>query len=540
MARYRHVIRGESGHGRMSVNKRILFVDDEENILSIAHEYFRQKGYEVVTARNGIEASRVLDTERIDCCFTDINMPEMDGLALAEHIRMKDNTIPVVVMTGYPSIENTIKTLKNGVVDFLIKPVSLNQMELCLQRVLREQHLFAENILLKREIESKERLEALNKELLEKVEELHILNKIMSDFTSISASINVFKKVTDLAQEITHAAETRFYIINETVQKPFEIAAARGQFAFEGSRNSAGQPGKSIVEPSVGSLRSFEKLIMETVSDEIPLLISDNNGARGLSLEIRSLMVVPLKIRDKIFGVLTASACVDDSRFNEKDLYYLSFLTQNAAHAVENLALYENIYENLFATLYAFVRALEARDAYTQRHSNRVTGLSLLIGKNLGVSTEELDILNVAGRLHDIGKIGIRDDILLKPGKLTKEEFEKIKEHPVIGADIVGQLGLWDREREIIRCHHEWFDGSGYPDGLKAEAIPLLSRILFVADTYDAMASDRAYRKRVPEPIIVATIEQGAGTQFDPVVVDLFLKLHAEGKISRTNPEFNA
>ena len=249
---------------------------------------------------------------------------------------------------------------------------------------------------------------------------------------------------------------------------------------------------------------------------------------------------MPLKIRDKIFGVLTDSTRGELPRFNEKDLYFLSFLTQNAAHAVENLALYENIYENLFATLYGFVRALEARDAYTQRHSNRVTGLSLLIGRNLGISTEELDILNVAGRLHDIGKIGIRDAILLKPGRLTEAEFETIKEHPVIGADIVGQLGLWDREREIIRCHHERFDGSGYPDGLRGEAIPLLSRILFVADTYDAMASDRAYRERVPEPRILETIEQGAATQFDPTVVALFLKLYREGKVTRNNREFNA
>jgi putative nucleotidyltransferase with HDIG domain len=371
--------------------------------------------------------------------------------------------------------------------------------------------------------------------LLEKVEELHILNKIMSDFTTISTSMNVFKRVTDLALELSHAGETRFYVINEAVQKPFEIAAARG--SFEGHTQAAGDV---AIESSPGAMRTFEKLIMETFSDEIPLLISDNSGARGLSLEIRSLMVVPLKIRDKIFGVLTASSREDGPRFNEKDLYYLSFLTQNAAHAVENLALYENIYENLFATLYAFVRALEARDAYTQRHSNRVTGLSLLIGRKLGISTEELDILNVAGRLHDIGKIGIRDEILLKPGRLTEEEFETIKKHPVIGADIVGQLGLWDREQEIIRCHHERFDGSGYPDGLRAEAIPLLSRILFVADTYDAMASDRAYRKRVPEPRILETIERGAGTQFDPTVVALFLTLHREGKVTLKHHELNA
>ena len=153
----------------MKDGKKILFVDDEDNILSIANEYFNKKGYTVVTAKNGRQAAKILESERIDCCFTDINMPEMDGLELAEHIRMKDNTIPVVVMTGYPSMENTIKTLKNGVVDFLIKPVSLNQMELCLQRVLREQQLFVENILLKKEVESKDRLEKLNRELLDKV-----------------------------------------------------------------------------------------------------------------------------------------------------------------------------------------------------------------------------------------------------------------------------------------------------------------------------------------------------------------------------------
>jgi len=104
----------------------------------------------------------------------------------------------------------------------------------------------------------------------------------------------------------------------------------------------------------------------------------------------------------------------------------------------------------------------------------------------LGCSSEELDILNFAGHLHDIGKIGIRDDILLKPGRLTAEEFEKIKEHPVIGANIVEQLGFWDRERQIIKCHHERFDGAGYPEGLKGENIPFLARILSVADVYDA------------------------------------------------------
>ena len=272
---------------------------------------------------------------------------------------------------------------------------------------------------------------------------------------------------------------------------------------------------------------------MEVVSDQIPLLISQNSASNGLPAEIKSAMIVPLKIRNKVFGVLTAIVHQGAKRFSEKDLYYLSFLAQSAAQAIENLALYENIYENLFATLYAFVKAVEARDLYTRQHSSRVTGLSIVLGKQLGCSKEELDVLNFAGHLHDIGKIGIRDDILLKPGKLTEAEFEKIKDHPVIGANILEQLGLWERERQIIRSHHERFDGTGYPDGIKQDDIPFLARILSVADVYDAMASDRAYRKKMEDEVILKIINEGKGSQFDPDVVAAFNQAYANGKITR-------
>jgi len=232
--------------------------------------------------------------------------------------------------------------------------------------------------------------------------------------------------------------------------------------------------------------------------------------------------------------VLTAEIEGGRRSFTEKDLFYLSFTTRSAGGAIETLALYENLYENLFATLYGFVKALEARDLYTRQHSTRVTEISLTLGRELQCRAEELNILNFAGPLHDIGKIGIRDDILLKPGRLTAEEFEKIKEHPVIGANMLTQLGLWEHERQIIRCHHERFDGAGYPDGLREDEIPFLARILSVADAYDAMASDRAYRQRMAEDIILEVIAEGAGSQFDPRVVDAFRKAYAEGKITRS------
>jgi putative nucleotidyltransferase with HDIG domain len=276
---------------------------------------------------------------------------------------------------------------------------------------------------------------------------------------------------------------------------------------------------------------SLEKLVVEIVEDSIPLLITDcSGGKRGLPEWIISAMVVPLKIRDKVFGVVTAFVEEGLYRFNEKDLYYLSFMAQKAADTAENIALYETISENLFSTLRAFVKAVEARDAYTKEHSNRVAEMAVAIGREMGCSEEELNLLNFAGRLHDIGKIGIRDNILLKPGRLTDEEFEIIKEHPAIGAMIVSQLGLWDRETQIIRHHHERFDGSGYPDKLKGIAIPFLARIMSVADAYDAMASDRAYRKKLDLEKVMSIIKEGSGAQFDPRVVGAFVRLVEEGR----------
>jgi putative nucleotidyltransferase with HDIG domain len=515
----------------------LLFVDDEESILEVASEYFNAKGYHILTAENGRLATEIIARQKIDCCFTDINMPEMDGLELAEHIRMVDNTIPVIIMTGYPSLDNTIRTLKNGVVDFLIKPVNLNQLEICVKRVLRERKLFIKNIFLTEEVEGKQRIEKLNRELTYKVDELNTLNRIMTDFTLIGSSFDLFKRVVDLSTELTHADEAGFYVINEAIQRPVQVARSvaggNGHAPMQATRSTAA--GEA---PFAGGL-DINQLIIDNCQDDKPLLIHENRHVQGLPDAIRSLMLVPLNIRKKVFGVLAVAVLDGEVRFSEKDLYYVSFMTNKAAYAIENIALYENIYENLLATLYAFVGAIEARDPYTEQHSNRVTRIAMALCQAMGGSREEQDILNVAGQLHDIGKIGIRDDILLKPGRLTDEEFRIIKEHPVIGANIVERLGLWDREKNIIRCHHERFDGKGYPDGLAGETIPMLARILSVADVYDAIASDRAYRKRMEETQILQIMYDGSGSQFDAGVIDTFRSLYDQGvlkAIVQTNP----
>ena len=154
------------------------------------------------------------------------------------------------------------------------------------------------------------------------------------------------------------------------------------------------------------------------------------------------------------------------------------------------------------------------------------------IAKAYGCSQDEIAKLNVSGNLHDIGKIGIPDTILLKPGRLTDEEYKIIKKHPVIGSNIIGHFGMWTDEQSIIRHHHERFDGKGYPDGLKGEEIPLLSRILSVADVYDALTTDRSYRRKMSDHVAVKIIRENAGSQFDPKVVNIFLKIHAAGRLN--------
>jgi putative nucleotidyltransferase with HDIG domain len=500
----------------------LLFVDDEESIIEIADTYFSSRGYHVLTANNGREAVELIDRHHVDCCLTDINMPEMDGLQLAEHIRTYDNTIPVIIMTGYPSLDNTIQTLKNGVVDFLVKPVNLHQIELCVQRVLRERSLFIKNLMLSKELEGKAKLEKLNAELIYKIEELNILNRILTDFTTLHESTDVFKQLAKMAVEIVHADAACFYLADETALRVMPIASAGAVWTQ--------QEGIDFIEARDDKIH---QLIREVIQDVQPLIITSNNGGCRLPDRFLSFMLVPLKIRAKILGVLVATICRGERRFNEKDLYYLDFMTKKASAGIENLALYENIYNNLLSTLYAFVKAIEARDPYTKEHSSRVTLLSLSLAKALGCTVEEQEILNVAAMLHDIGKIGIRDEILLKPGQLNADEYRIIQQHPVIGSEIMGQLGLWTREKQIVRYHHERYDGKGYPDRIAGREIPLLARILSVADVYDALASDRAYRARMPEAKILEIIYAGSGTQFDPEVVGTFRDLHGSGDLSQ-------
>ena len=240
---------------------------------------------------------------------------------------------------------------------------------------------------------------------------------------------------------------------------------------------------------------------------------------------------VPLKTKKGIIGVINLNREKDADPFTEDGLKLLSTMAHEAASAIENAGLYEDLRESYLSAIRALATALEVKDSYTKGHSDAVARYAVAIAKRLSLSYQEIEGIEVAAILHDIGKIGIHEDILNKPEKLDDEEWKEIKKHPESSLKILNNINSPWEIRPIIYAHHERYDGNGYPAGLKGEEIPLGARIIAVADLYDAMISDRAYRKGLSREMVIGELKKVAGTQLDPEVVKVFIEILSSGEV---------
>jgi HD-GYP domain-containing protein (c-di-GMP phosphodiesterase class II) len=238
------------------------------------------------------------------------------------------------------------------------------------------------------------------------------------------------------------------------------------------------------------------------------------------------LVAHPIERGGRRFGVLLAGGKMgDDPQVSTYETKSIESVCGLLGAFLENAELYEEQRLSFIGTIRAMSGALDAKDRYTRGHSDRVAHLSAEIARALGFSGEEVERVRIAGIVHDVGKIGVPESVLCKPGRLTDEEFEKIKEHPEIGYRILeGIPGLPDILPGVLH-HHERYDGRGYPHGLAGDEIPLLARIIGVADTFDAMSSNRAYRSKMSREVVLAEIAKCSGTQFDPRVAQAFLSV---------------
>lgn len=292
------------------------------------------------------------------------------------------------------------------------------------------------------------------------------------------------------------------------------------------------------------------KIINEN-GNEISIIISDQKMPEMTGTEFLSQIVekYPNIIKMLLTGYTDVDAMVDG--INKCNLFqYLSkpFDLEELKIAVEQAVkayeltlnrnyLSKDLRELFFTTIKSISSVLDAKDNYTHGHSYRVTMFSMIIANAIHVNDEIKENIEIAGLLHDIGKIGVPENILCKPGKLTDEEFEIIKQHPGMGRKILSEINKLDEVSFWLSSHHERWDGRGYPLGLKGEEIPLPARILAVADTYDAMTSNRSYRKGLPHEVAVEEIKKCSGAQFDPEIVKIFLEQEHVFFEAQQNPE---
>jgi HD-GYP domain-containing protein (c-di-GMP phosphodiesterase class II) len=228
-----------------------------------------------------------------------------------------------------------------------------------------------------------------------------------------------------------------------------------------------------------------------------------------------SIMAVPLDLPHKRVGVIALVRDEKNALYREQDLQLLGVFASHTASALQNSHLYSRLRTMNEDVIRSFAQAVEAKDYYTRGHSERVAEYACRLARALGMESREVERLQIAGMLHDIGKIGIPDRILLKPGALTGDEYEVMKRHSVVGRDILGPVEAMKDITDLIYHHHERMDGQGYPDGLAGDQIPFLARIICLADSYEAMTSNRAYRQALPMGKVLYTLERGAGSQWD-------------------------
>ena len=354
----------------------------------------------------------------------------------------------------------------------------------------------------------------LTEELNRSYEDLYLFSRIATQIKSLHFSEGMLR---DLLEETREAMRVELATACFPHAKGFNVQAASPEFA----RRLPDMDGfvRALVETIPRSAPAFEKQsFIVTDSREIPALKAMHAlPFRALAIEIRTT--------DRAYGWLLLVSFNMKEIFRRGEYRLLSTMTQQIALVMANTDLYRDLELFVISLVHSLVKALEAKDLYTRGHSERVSSLCMRIANTIGLDAEQRLDLERASMLHDLGKIGTPEALLNKPGRLTDTEFETVQAHPVKGAEILKPVSQLAGALPGIRHHHERYDGKGYPDNLKGDAIPLLARIIAVADSYDAITSDRAYRPGRTHDEAMRIIDDCAGTQLDPAIVQAFQRM---------------
>ena len=356
-----------------------------------------------------------------------------------------------------------------------------------------------------------EKVRFRTKELKKSKDQLSVLYQISRTISSTLKLDDILQTILDFSIKISAAGRGSIMLLDKK-KRIFFI-----KIPYDKSEKNIDKITFAENENTIGwVVRNKKFLYIEDLEND-----KNFSKIKLIRRRIKQLLIIPIIVEDKVIGVIN----LENTSLNSDTIDLLRSFSEGAAIAINNARLYQKIQDSYFEITKALAQAIEAKDPYTHGHSARVVEHAALIAQKLDLPEEEKELLKYASMLHDIGKIGVRGIVLNNSKGLTVKEYDEIKKHPLVGESIIQPIELLHPIRPLIRHHHEWFNGKGYPDGLSGENIPLGARILAVADAYDAMKSDRPYRKALTEEAAIRELKRGSGTQFDPKIVEIFSEI---------------
>ncbi len=479
----------------------VLVVDDDQDILQLISEYLSMEpNLRLHTACSCDEAIAKLKARRVDVLLADLYLGgESSGVDVIRTARELYPDIVSILITGYPTVETAISVLKLGASDYFIKPFEFEALRGAVRRGLERLRLARENMQLREQLAISRLMQAVGSSVeLNEILEM-IIGTALRELSAEAASIL-------LRHETTGELELRGLDGRISGNSDADFLYGRDDVT-----ESVVQTGR----PKIIDGRQIDLFDATATDSSSRVFISHPLLARGAVIGVFNL-IRSGRIRDITEGAFRSAGLV----------------AGQAAVAIENARLYKNLHGAYLDTIAALANAIEIRDTFTRGHTDRVKLTAEAIARKLGWDGDQLFDLWMGCTLHDIGKIGVPDRILNKPGTLTDDEFTMMKTHPAIGAKIIEGIPFLEPALPYILHHHERWDGQGYPDGLAGEEIPVGGRILAVADTFDAIISDRPYRRGRPIELAIEELTTHSGKQFDPEIVKIFLDVLVEHNLS--------
>jgi response regulator RpfG family c-di-GMP phosphodiesterase len=500
----------------------ILIVDDDAKVLDILSKSLASKGHTVRKATLGREALVSCEKDFPDVVLLDLMLPDMDGREVLKAIRSKPGgkSVPVLFLSANADPDTRVNAIDEGAEDFLIKPFSLKELNAKIDRALDRNGSSrvweAEKTVLQNRIDIQDKnTVVINRELKRQI-------LAMKTLFAASQDLNSRLDVEDLINGLALSLMGELQI----------ASMAFFQHEKEGDGHLSLHDLKGFDRKRLAGLRIpvGSELVRWASEAPRPRKIARNGEAEWARRlpDIRLAVfefVTPIIVRQELRGLVFTGPKLNGREYKPFELDLLASLCNSAGTAMEHARLFQQLENTYLSTIKALMSIVEAKDAYTKGHTERVADYSVALGKRMALGRNELRDLAFAAVLHDIGKLVVYENVLKKPGTLDDEEWRVLKSHPVIGASIIENMEFLSGAVPLVRHHHERYDGEGYPDGLKSDGIPLGARIITVADSYDAMTTDRPYRKALTKETALHTMITKAGTQFDPGVVEHFIDL---------------